>query len=133
MIMNTLLEKSCLMCKKILLNRDNETIYDFKVRKFCNRVCYFKHNTGDNHYYWRGGIKRRPDGYLRDSKTDKYIHRMVMEAYLGRELKAEEHIHHIDGDPSNNDIKNLAMLSNSEHRKLENKTAKRNKYGRYTK
>lgn len=98
---------------------------------FCSRECFFKYNSQENHWYWKGGIKTRPDGYIRDSKTDQYIHRIVMEKYLGRKLDTTEHIHHIDGNPKNNEISNLLILTNSEHRKLENLKAKRNKYGQY--
>jgi len=113
----------CPVCKKT----------GFKYKKYCSRKCYFKHNTGKNHWFWKGGIKTRPDGYLRDSRTDKYIHRIVMEKHLGRELKSTEHIHHIDGNPKNNKIKNLLLVTNSEHRKIENIKAKRGTNGRYSK
>ncbi len=101
--------------------------------RFCGRKCYFKWYQGKNHLNWKGGTKTRPDGYIRDSKTDKYIHRIVMEKFLRRKLLTSENIHHIDGNPKNNDISNLIILSNSEHRKVEVKKQKRNKYGIFTK
>jgi len=50
----------------------------------------------------------------------KYIlsHRKVVEESLGRKLTKEEVIHHIDGNKTNNIIKNLFITENSEHRKL---------------
>lgn len=111
--------KKCIRCGK-LFNRDpKKSIFDFKEKRFCNKDCYLDSMKRENHPNWKGGIKHRPDGYMRDSKTDKYIHRLVMEKYLGRELKTWEHVHHIDGNPQNNNIKNLQVLTNSEHRKLE--------------
>lgn len=38
------------------------------------------------------------------------IHRHVMEEHLGRTLATNEHVYHIDGDPSNNYIENLVVI-----------------------
>ena len=59
-------------------------------------------------------------GYLmkRIKKVLYYQHRIVMEKHLGRSLSTDEHIHHIDGDRVNNEIGNLLLTTNSEHRKL---------------
>ncbi len=45
-------------------------------------------------------------------------HRYLMEQKLGRKLLPEENIHHIDEDKLNNDLGNLQIMSNSEHRRL---------------
>ena len=37
-------------------------------------------------------------------------HRLVMEEHLGRKLKPQEVVHHIDGDKSNNKLSNLALF-----------------------
>ena len=52
-------------------------------------------------------------------------HRWVMEQHLGRKLTRSEVIHHIDGDPHNNNIENLQLLTQSEHIKLEISQLKR--------
>lgn len=39
----------------------------------------------------------------------KLEHRDKMEKKLGRKLKRSEIVHHIDGDPTNNDIDNLQL------------------------
>lgn len=44
--------------------------------------------------------------------------RLIMEKYLGRKLKFDEHIHHKDRNRLNNNIDNLVLLTNSEHLKL---------------
>lgn len=125
-------DKVCPSCGESF-SRGNMKASDYREKKFCSKECYHKHNTGENHWYWKGGIKTRPDGYVRESKTDRYIHRIVMEQHLGRPLKPEEQVHHIDDDPSNNSIENLRLYaSNSEHRKYEASIAKRGEDGRFT-
>ena len=42
-------------------------------------------------------------------------HRLVMERHLGRSLSTDEHIHHIDGAPANNELDNLVIVSRREH------------------
>lgn len=44
--------------------------------------------------------------------------RHVVECDLGRRLATEEHVHHIDGNPINDVLENLEVLSISEHTKL---------------
>lgn len=49
-------------------------------------------------------------------------HRLVMEKYLGRKLRINETIHHIDGNVQNNRLSNLLLLKNqSKHMQLHHK------------
>ena len=41
--------------------------------------------------------------------------RLLMAVHLGRDLKDDEEIHHLDEDPMNNDIDNLMVLTKEEH------------------
>lgn len=125
-------DKFCATCRKLLIKKDEERISDFKVRKYCSRDCYFKNNSGENHWYWKGGIKTRPDGYIRESKTDKFLHRIVMEKFLGRKLERFEQVHHINGIKNDNRIENLLLTKNGEHRKLYHQNAKRNTKGQFS-
>ncbi len=41
----------------------------------------------------------------------KRLHRHVMEQHLGRELLKNEHVYHLNGDPKDNDIENLIVIT----------------------
>ena len=45
-------------------------------------------------------------------------HRLVMENYLGRVLDRNEVVHHINGDPSDNRIENLELMTLAEHGRM---------------
>lgn len=42
-------------------------------------------------------------------------HRIIMERYLGRKLLPHEIVHHKDKNNQNNDIKNLEIITQSQH------------------
>lgn len=50
-----------------------------------------------------------------------FEHRFLMEKYIGRKLKPfpDEIVHHINHNTSDNRIKNLELMSQSDHRKKE--------------
>lgn len=92
--------------------------------------------VGSNNPAWKGGVTyfkkhgnyagvvyvRSPYEYLPMARKDGYImeHRLVMAKHIGRLLKREEIVHHIDHNPSNNEISNLMLFpSNKEHKKYE--------------
>ena len=57
-------------------------------------------------------------GYLINCKdrNNKYeVHRKVMEEKLGRKLKSDEIVHHIDGNKLNNDPTNLELTNRRDH------------------
>lgn len=73
----------------------------------------------DEQPMWKGGVKivkgyayeRRPD-HPHGSKHGSYVavHRLVMEAKIGRYLRPGEVVDHIDGDRLNNDPSNLRLF-----------------------
>lgn len=62
-------------------------------------------------------------------------HRWVMQQHIGRPLRTNEHVHHLDGNKKNNSIENLQLLSAVEHMSITAKEIVRNKQGlhQYTK
>lgn len=66
-------------------------------------------------------------GYYLNSTIRKRMHRYVWEFYNG-EIPKEYHIHHKDGDKSNNNIENLEMILGRKHCKYHaNKYVNSNK------
>lgn len=78
--------------------------------------------SGANHPSWKGGKGPAPGGYIGvniavddplrcigDRAGRVMEHRLVMARSLGRPLTSDETVHHIDGDPENNDISNLQL------------------------
>lgn len=127
--------KSCAQCGREF-NRGRlrggrpESVEDYEKRRFCSPACYHKWNHGENHQNWAGGWRHRSDGYVRDA-ADRYQHRLIVEAHLARELKPTEFVHHLDGDPSNNRIENLAITTNAAHRAQHAATQIRDEKGRF--
>jgi HNH endonuclease len=67
--------------------------------------------------YW----KIKTGTYYKDWEWE---HRVVAAKMLGRKLKSDEHVHHIDGNGLNNDPQNLQVLSAGAHSRLHHKGKK---------
>ena len=59
---------------------------------------------------------KNPNGYVK--LYGRHEHRVVAEEMIGRKLRPDEVVHHIDGNKSNNDPSNLMVMTQSEHIKL---------------
>lgn len=77
-----------------------------------------------------GHKKNRSDGYIAiyfpdhpKSNKDGYImeHDLVMECFIGRHLKEEEIVHHINHKRNDNRIENLKLMTKSEHMSMHAK------------
>lgn len=59
--------------------------------------------------------------YKRIGKEGRAEHRVVMEEHLGRKLRSDEQVHHINHDRFDNRIENLMVVNAKEHGKLHSK------------
>ena len=125
----------CATCQKEFFRKPSWA----KYAKYCSRKCknlnlvgHIPYNKGkpgprgENAAHWRGG-RRTHSGYIEiyspnhpyktANKTVKE-HRLVIEKHLGRFLKPNEKVHHINNIRDDNRIENLKLISNhSEHMK----------------
>lgn len=71
---------------------------------------------------WAGYRKLlRPDHPRADSKGYVAEHTLVMEAHIGRFLEPDEVVHHINYDKADNQLDNLQLMTDAEHRALHRK------------
>lgn len=99
---------------------------------------------GDEHHNWKGGTYLHADGYVCEfapdhpsvshrRKGNRYVfqHRLVMEALMGRFLRPDEDVHHINGVKHDNRPGNLELTTRSEHIRHHRRNAERDEGGRF--
>jgi len=101
-------------------------------KKFCSLTCQYQWRSenfsGDKSPRYKGRIKYGTDNryyaipvpYHPYCNSKGYVmeHRLVMEKHLKRFLSQSEIVHHIDGNPRNNNIDNLILMDKVEHDRL---------------
>lgn len=92
--------------------------------RFCSHPCSANARRGPAHHNWGGGKPYRPSSRVWiPGRGHVFVSRIVLEKELGRRLTAEEVVHHIDGDPGNNELENLRLFSSTgEHSRFHMRT-----------
>jgi hypothetical protein len=94
---------------------------------FCSRQCHMKFmNRELNPIRMTDEVKEKlrnkrlnsGNGNSYEKTHGKHTHRIVAEQMLGRSLKKDEIVHHIDGNKRNNNPSNLMVMTQSEHCRL---------------
>lgn len=140
------MDKLCNICGRALKR------YAKSSTNLC-RWCYTKRvPTGRRSHTWKGGrgvhkgyiyirisgiedinlqklcretIEGRAKGKTRSGLV--WEHQLKMIERLGRPLKPDEQVHHLDGDRSNNDINNLILVTTRTHDSLHRQVLLENK------
>ena len=110
------IEDVCAGCGKSFYRRPSH----HKIRHCSSRCAQLR----ERHRLWRGGrtlqkgyvrIRLHDDNHLASSMRDAagYVaeHRLVVAELLGRPLRADEQVHHINGDKADNRLTNLQLFS----------------------
>jgi len=110
------------MDKYHIIRRTISEIMKGKKRRPCPLMTRQKISEslqGEKHPNWKGG-RVHTQGYIRILKPDHpyadirgYIfeHRFVVEQAIGRHLKANEFVHHINGKKDDNRLENLRLVT----------------------
>lgn len=135
---NRISRKICKQCKCIYeKNKSDSYDYFLNRRMYCSKTCadiakrgicvspktQFKigDNAGNKNFNWRGGTRHvNACGYVVIWTPDgkKLEHRHIMERSIGRKLASNEHVHHKNGNKTDNRIENLEIISDVEHGRM---------------
>ncbi len=85
-------------------------VEEAKIKRLNNSLA----KRGSNNPHWKGGDPKR---YRLVNNGGRVMseHRLIAERFFGRRLGFNEVVHHMDGDPKNNDPANLLLMNRGEH------------------
>lgn len=87
-----------------------------KAYKEGRKIPPMEGKTGNKNPNWKNGYISKHGYHIKHSDGKDYlVHREIMEKYLGRPLKKEEIIHHLNGIKNDNRIENLCIVSRNNH------------------
>lgn len=133
------MEKNCLTCGKLFYKQPSDSKKYWAVKKYCSIACSgtnFKkgrlvsdeerkrtseRTKGSSNHFWNGGTRHvTAQGYIvvyaPGYPSNKALeHRYVMEQHLGRKLLPDEHVHHLNGNKTDNRLENLVVIDRKEH------------------
>lgn len=67
------------------------------------------------------GVSEKPNGYLeitRGPHKGRSLHVVIAEKHIGRRIRSNEVVHHVDEDKQNNSVSNLQVMTRSEHARI---------------
>ena len=87
---------------------------------YCSRVCSnpARGRALDANPNWKGGRFLRSDGYVAVRVSNvgyRLEHDLLVESSIGRSLRSNENVHHLNGDRSDNRVGNLELTTRSRH------------------
>lgn len=95
--------------------------------RYCSCPCAGKRNRlGSNNPNWRGGRIKGPEGRIvvyapghpgANLFGGSHIleYRLLIEKKIGRHLRSDEIVHHVNGDKHDNRLSNLQVMSRADH------------------
>lgn len=83
------------------------------TRKRC-AACFEAHHRSQDKYVFRADRRRGPNGVTSE-------HRLIAEQVLGRRLKTNEVVHHINMDKRDNRRRNLLICTREYHKELHHR------------
>lgn len=130
------LKVKCCICDKSIYRIVRNSKW-FICSKKCRTLKLKNSNIGDKNPHWKGGFSVRSDGrkmvYIKGHPNaylcgSSYIleYRLVAEKKLGRYLKDDEIVHHVNGDITDNRPENLEVTTQSKHAFTHSMDRKRN-------
>lgn len=118
--------KDCNQFRWNSLDNMKKKITQKKFTGRCNQCSITR--EGENSRNWKGGRRLHPRGYImlsilsthlfasmRTKRNEIAEHRLIMAEHLKRPLKTREHVHHINGNKSDNRIENLELVNSHTH------------------
>ena len=137
-VKHQLCSRECFIQWKIATSLGSNNIFYGKkhkkesITKFLKTIGDSRKGSGNSN--WNGGKVKNDAGYILVYKPEhpfkhrgKYVreHRLVMEEFIGRYLKPEEQVHHINKIVDDNKIENLMLFkNNAEHQRYHKEQRK---------
>lgn len=101
-----------------------------------------KTNIGSNNPHWKGGRVKLVNGRIGiyakgdprariSQKTYILEYRLIVEEKIGRKLKDNEIVHHLNDNPNDNRLENLEVMTQSEHARIHGEKRRDSVTGRY--
>lgn len=128
---DTVITNGTVVCCQCGTDKDVITNKKAKFYGYCRHCMYInrdgtkykddtigKHIAGDGYVYMFGKPLRNHPRYTGSGLLE---HVYIMEQFLGRSLKKDEQVHHINGNRSDNRIENLQVLTVAEHHAIHSK------------